>query len=332
MKKSLGQFYTKNAEYILQDLVVIPKTTQRIIDPFCGEWDLLNQIHTNIQKIGIDVYPKTPNTILNDSLLSPISYTNTDYIITNPPYIARNKNPNKTIYDKYNVSDLYLAALKSIQGCGGGTIILPVSFLTSSAITKERKNFLTHYQIEKIYIFEEQVFADTDYTVCSFSFVKGNGENTPIPVIIKPKNKQLTITLNQQNNYMFGGDIFTKPKTSIKISRLLQNQTPTSNIKLFCIDSGTENGKIHLAIDEPYFGKNTDRAFATIQFSKPISPQDQQLIVQKFNEKLNHLREKYDSLFLTNYRNSTASGARKRIGFTEAYILIGQVIDELNIT
>jgi hypothetical protein len=43
---------------------------------------------------------------------------------------------------------------------------------------------------------------------------------------------------------------------------------------------------------------------------------------------LNENREKYNSLFLTNFRNSTKAYSRKRISFDVAYKLISWIIEK----
>jgi hypothetical protein len=48
-------------------------------------------------------------------------------------------------------------------------------------------------------------------------------------------------------------------------------------------------------------------------------------IANDFNEYLNNLREKYNSLFLTNYRESKKI-ARKRISFDLAYKIVGMLL------
>ena len=80
---------------------------------------------------------------------------------------------------------------------------------------------------------------------------------------------------------------------------------------------------------EKYYGKKTDRAFATINFNKNFSEEQQIKIINQFNEDLENYREKYYDMFLTNFRNSTKIMARKRISFTLAYIIISNVIFKL---
>ena len=170
-KSELGQFYTTNYQYILSNME-IPSGTQTIIEPFVGNGDLLKFVD-DPTKYNIEVYdidPKYPDTIKQDTLDSPPEYKD-KFILTNPPYLARNKSSNKKIYDKYNTNDLYKCFIISIiQNVSlGGIIIIPLNFISSirKADIELRKLFLEIYSVKMINIFEEQVFDDTSYSVCS---------------------------------------------------------------------------------------------------------------------------------------------------------------------
>jgi len=167
MKKELGQFYTTNAKYITQDLLNFPKDVT-VIDPFAGNWDLLNLLEND--KIGYDIDVKNKETINRDTLLNPINYKN-KWIITNPPYLARNKSNNKVLYNKYGLDDLYKIAVKTLIGSEGGLLILPINFF-SSEDNVVRKEFLKQYEVKRVNVFLESVFNDTSYTVCSFFYKK----------------------------------------------------------------------------------------------------------------------------------------------------------------
>jgi hypothetical protein len=92
------------------------------VDPFAGDWDLLNLAQKHIQvnhAHAYDLDPQNPETIQQDTLLHPPDYKGL-YVITNPPYLARNKTKDQTIFDKYEVFDLYKAAIETFMGCEGG--------------------------------------------------------------------------------------------------------------------------------------------------------------------------------------------------------------------
>ena len=199
-KKDLGQFYTTNYEYILQKLF-IPKNIKNIIEPFAGNGDLIpfikqiekeNKNNYNIECFDID--PKKKYIIKRDSILHPPDYNN-KFIITNPPYLARNKSSNKTLFNKYNVNDLYKCIIKEIlvNKCLGGILIIPLNFWSSirKLDIELRKSFLNIYDIVLLNIFEEKVFDDTSYTICSFQFELKKKDKNILNIIIYPSKKKI---------------------------------------------------------------------------------------------------------------------------------------------
>lgn len=330
MKKELGQYFTTNSNYIIGNLLSTIPQNSEIVDPFAGDWDLLNIFDNNFKKIGYDIQPKNNQTIKQDTLYNPPNYEN-KWIITNPPYLARNKNKDKTLYNKYNLNDFYKIALKTIIGCNGGIIIIPLNFFSDEKSKKIRNEFLSKYEIQKINIFEEQVFKDTSYTVCSFSFIKKDNDKQIINPLFFPSKKVKEFELHSKYNYTIGGSFLNEMNKykNNNFKRLTKDRTPNSNLYLRATDTGGLDGKIKLMIDEPFYGKNSDRTFATIILPEEYKDIDQELICKEFNNFLNKKREEYSSLFLTNYRNSSSLYARKRISFELAYKILNYVITHL---
>jgi hypothetical protein len=327
-KKLLGQFYTTNNDYILQNLTL--NENIHIIEPFVGQGDLLGWIDKNLKYKNIltyDIDPKIKCDGIKDCLINPPNYKG-KYVITNPPYLAKNKSNNKVIYNKYKVDDLYKAFLITlIEGdCEGGIVIVPLNFF-SSENGETRNKFLSKYRIGLVNVFEEQVFSDTSYTICSFNFHKENYiKNQNIKFVFYPSNEEKFFNLKEEFGYRIGGELLNC-KNNLKIGRLLIGQTPSTNLKLYSVDSGSFEGRIRLVVeDEPFFGKQTDRVFCSITSS--IDLKNQQEICNRFNEKIEMLRKEYNSLFLTNYRESTKNYSRKRISFKQAFCLINQIINE----
>jgi hypothetical protein len=329
IQKKFGQFYTTNYNYIL-DGFTIPNNAQ-LIEPFVGQGDLLNWIGDKpVEKYDID--PKI-NCIHQDTLMTPPNYKD-KFVITNPPYLAKNKTKDRRVYDLWKVDDLYKAFIKSIvEGdVYGGIIIVPLNFLSGEDRDGGvRRLFFSKYKITKINIFEEKVFKDTGYTVCSFQFERG--QSCILPITIFPEKKELEFCVLEKYEYRIGGEIYVPVKSEYKIGRLLaesnieKNKIPSSNLFLRAMDGGTEDNKIGLEINTNHFyGKNTDRVFCSIITNKPF--EDEQYIVDKFNEKIKNYRNKYNSLFLTNYRESSKNYSRKRISFDLAYNIIAQILEE----
>lgn len=338
-KKELGQFYTTNYKYILSNMS-IPNNIKTIIEPFVGNGDLLkfieNQTNYNIEMYDID--PKISNTIKQDTLTNPPDY-NDKFILTNPPYLARNKSKIKSVYEKYKCNDLYKCFIMSIIKCVslGGIIIIPVNFLSSirKSDIELRKKFLEKYSIKTLNIFEEQVFDDTSYSVCSMYFVKREDKIHNIKTYIYPSKKELDLCLNEKNNYTIGGEIYNlKQNPKYIIQRATKDTTKNiTNILLKCIDDNIENQLgFKIVSDEKRFIDKTKnlsaRSYATLVINKELTLEEQSILVEKMNTYIKEQREKYNSLFLTNYRESNTI-ARKRISFDLAFKICNYMISSL---
>lgn len=344
-KKNLGQFFTTNYEYILQNFN-IPSGILNIIEPFSGNCDLIKFIK-DINKFNIEYYdiePKLDYVIQRDTILNPPDYSN-KFILTNPPYLARNKSKDKKIFDKYLQNDLYKCFLFDLitNQCLGGIIIIPLNFWCS--IRKNdielRKEFLNIYDILHINIFEETVFDDTSYTICSFQFekkdllTKTTHIQKSINVIIYPSKKEMKISLNNDNNYIIGGEIYKlKQNKKYTINRLTSKNKQdilSTNILVKCIDDNITN-KIQLSYvndDLIYIDETpnlSSRTYATLVITPKINKDKQLKLINDFNVFLEDYREKYHSLFLTNYRESKDI-ARKRISFDLVYKIVNYLLN-----
>ena len=341
MKQSLGQFYTKNYEYILQT-IQIPDTITQIIEPFAGEADLLNYIVSSDNTYDIlmyDIDPKQESIQKRDTLLNPPEYQD-KFVITNPPYLARNKSESKEVYDKYDVNDLYKCFLVSLLNdvCEGGILIIPLNFLCSTR--KQdcllRKRFLSVYSIQQVNIFEEQVFTDTSCTVCSFLFLKG-AQTSEIPMTVYPSKQTLHIDLSEKTNYSIGGHLYEiQPSSKYHFKRLTsQNlQEKNTHIVVKCIDDNSQSMIRAMYVDESELFVDTTpkcsaRGYMTLIITPPINETTQKKVVNDFNTWLTEERKQYHSLFLANYRESKDI-ARKRISFDLVYKLMGHLLEMNN--
>lgn len=339
-KSKLGQFYTTNYTYILQSFAA-PNDYVPIIEPFAGNGDLLPFVNTSSHPIECyDIDPKKDFILQRDTLLDPPSFAG-KFVITNPPYLARNKNASKEIYDKYGCNDLYKCFIEILirDVCEGGILIVPLNFISSirSADVELRRRFLSIYQISKMNIFEEQVFHDTAYSVCSFQFSKGPSSEK-ISCMIYPQKKELSVSLSSSNQYTIGGEIYMLPTgTRYKIDRATKNtekQECITNLLIKCIDDNfhkkielkrVEEGERYID-DTPNL---TARSYATLVIEPPISTEQQDDLANRFNAFLNENRDKYNSLFLTNYRESNTI-ARKRISFSLVFQICNYLLENSN--
>ena len=352
-KQILGQFYTTHHEYILQNMK-IPDYIINIIEPFAGNGDLIsfiekeqtsNNVTYNIE--CYDIEPTKSFIIKQDTIKNPPNYNN-KYLITNPPYLARNKCTNKLLFDKYDVNDLYKCVIKEIltNVCLGGIFIIPLNFWSSirNSDINLRQAFLEKYNVLLLNIFEEQVFDDTTYTICSFQFelklkLKENtNENTNIlNITVYPSKTIIQTELNSTNNFMIGGAIYNlKLKNNYKITRLTKKNIDkcNTNILVKCIDDNIKSqiGLSFVETKDIYIDRTpnqTARTYASLIIEPKIDIIKQQQLVIKFNNYLEEHRKKYNSLFLTNYRESKDI-ARKRISFDLVYAITEYILDNFD--
>lgn len=348
-KISLGQFYTTNYQYLLRDIDVPEKTRYRkIVEPFAGNADLLEFLGENkdvdYEIECYDIAPKKEYIVKRDTLKDPPGYHD-KYVITNPPYLARNKNKDKTLYDMYKTNDLYKCFMEQIitDNPLGGILIIPTNFWCSIRVAdiNLRKRFLDIFEILKLKIFEESVFDDTNYAVCAFQFALKESRDSinKIPVSIHTDKKEIyrfETVLDDTNIYTFGGEIYTLPiNKQINIDRLTKNNLDDkdfiTNINVKCID---DNIDTHLGLT--YVAKTSDRyvdttpnlsarSYATLVIQPRLTTGSQKKLVKHFNEYIEEQRSKYASLFLTNYRDGKG---RKRISFNLVYDIANHLIDK----
>ena len=112
----------------------------------------------------------------------------------------------------------------------------------------------------------------------------------------------------------------------IKVSDSLYKKISSNIILLKAIDSGSENGKIALEDIRKYgvhclVSKRTSRHMVYFIFKNKIPITKQREIIDVFNKEINEMRQRYSSLFMTNYRDN----GRKRISFDFVYKFINYI-------
>jgi len=219
-KKQNGQFFTKNSDYILSGFSQYIKN-KSAVDPFAGNQDLISWAKKKGVKkiIGFDVdknYVDDRIVFWRDSINSPQKYK---FVITNPPYLHKNKadkNTKEKYFKGYNsqFEDLYQLSIKSVLDSEEGILIVPLNFLSAENSRRTRDLFFDRFKILRLNIFSEQVFEDTTYNVVSFYFKrkKDNFSENKISAIIFPEMKKVELVLEKQYNWQFGGEFINRVK------------------------------------------------------------------------------------------------------------------------
>lgn len=317
--------YTTKAQEICSNLIQYVPNNVQLIEPFVGDGDLLSLFPEHNWET-YDIEEKT-GSVIQDTLLMPPNYVG-KWVITNPPYLAKNKANDKTIFNKYKTDDLYKATLLSILNSEGGILIIPTNFLTDEKTGPIRTQFLNQFKILEMNIFTEPVFLTTTYSVCSFAFQRKNNEASAqtFKININPAKTQVDITIYPEYDYRIAGEFYHSLSNTKNIfGRLVGNTSSDyiTNIKLYALD--TRNERIRVEFEpNPYIGKTTDRVYATFTCSKTLTQEQEKFLVSEFNKQLEDFREKYHDLSMTNYRDYN----RKRIGFTFAYQLLSKIYNE----
>lgn len=317
--------YTTKAQEICSNLIQYVPNNVQLIEPFVGDGDLLPLFPEHNWET-YDIEEKT-GSVMQDTLLMPPNYVG-KWVITNPPYLAKNKANDKTIFNKYKTDDLYKATLLSILNSEGGILIIPTNFLTDEKTGPIRTQFLNQFKILEMNIFTEPVFLTTTYSVCSFAFKRKNNEASAqtFKININPAKTQVDITIYPEYDYRIAGEFYHSLSNTKNIfGRLVGNTSSDyiTNIKLYALD--TRNERIRVEFEpNPYIGKTTDRVYATFTCSKTLTQEQEKFLVSEFNKQLEDFREKYHDLSMTNYRDYN----RKRIGFTFAYQLLSKIYNE----
>lgn len=316
--------YTTHAAQICGNLIEYIPTSSTLVEPFVGDGDLL-QLFPDCTWELYDIEDKGYN-IIQDTLLTPPNYKG-KWVITNPPYLARNKATDKLLFDKYKLDDLYKISMKTMLEAEGGILIIPTNFFTDERSGEIRKQFLSIFTILQLNIFTCPVFETTTYSVCSFAFKRKENTEQTIPVKIQPEMYDITITLQNIYDYRLAGEFYhTLESIPIYFGRLMETPNPKeyiTHIKLYAID--TRADPIRVEYDEElFYGKNTDRTYATLTCKYPLTREQELILIEEFNSRLAAFRNKYKNLSMTNYRDYN----RKRIGFTFAYQLMSLIYSE----
>ena len=343
MKEEIGRFLTIKYKLILKFLdKKVPPYIEKIIEPFAGKGHLL-KILKNVS-VPVEKYDLIPfkNTIKRDTILNPPNYKNS-FIITNPPFLAKNKSKNKIWFENSPHDDLYKCFLQQLidDNPEGGILILPLNFLSSSRNKKIRRDFFTCFSVKNLNIFTIQTFENTTIPVIAFRFkcINSSFKYMEINTRIFGEEgavKKIIIILYQKYDYLIGGELYNLSPSPFqrkyKFLRLIDEnkimKKSTTRIVIKTIDPIIQaefiKNKRDVFVDKTHL--KSARTFMTIVCYPPLDVEKQKILVKKFNKFLEKKRKYYHSLFLTSYREFE----RKRITFGMVYSILGYLVEKYN--
>ena len=325
-KLNLGQFYTTQAHDIIK--FDIPEHAT-YIEPFAGQKHLVDYIlnqHPQAQFEMYDIQPSTADVITRDTLLHPPCY-NSKYIITNPPYRARNKSTNKTIFDKYGHNDLYKCFIQQIINDPGlgFIIIIPSNFWISSRDAGLRKQLCQVYHIEAIRVYEYPTFDDTGISVSIVKGKLGHQHNSITDVYIHSSITDVSHSIinlaDHHYSYRIKNKTIRKEYNIVRWTTKNKSDPGRTNIKIKCISSSDPVKAEYVSDEQLYIDetpKLSARTYLTLVINPIIDDGKQKIIVQRFNQIISS--EDYGSY----YREKN----RRRITFTEVFDIIHRILSE----
>ena len=314
-----------------------------IIEPFVGEYDLLKLFSNIISNNPIRAYdiinpysnPPFENCVYTqlDTFLNVVFEDVKDaFIITNPPYRAKNKLPSdmKVRYKSLlsDVNDLYQIFIKQLISnrwfIGGGFIIVPSNFIFGKQSGNILTSFLKYFQINILNIFEKKVFENTTQSVVSILFTRKKKNINNFKCTLFRENEQIPIS-KERFEYIINFDFTREYCLNSDLIVMRNYNTPNgmfkTDIRISLLDYNMKAYIEHTTSDD----KITDRAFMTVCLNREFNNDQQNKIVEEFNTLLSDLRKKTYSLVLTSYREFD----RKRLTFEEAYLILHQAIHNL---
>lgn len=334
-KQKYGAFHTENVDQLFSGFESLVKN-KLIIDPFVGGGDLIDWAlqHGAKDYEVYDLFPAFPKTLQNDSLFNPPDYTG-KFLVTNPPYLSRNKSKKENVktFDKWEQDDLYKCHLASLYPtCDAGLIILPTNFLSESR-PNARYMFFKNYTIGKAKYYMYQAFPNVTTGIMVFNFYKNNDQIKKFDIEIHRSATDIQtvkVKLSPQYNYLWGDEFFdyiedTDPIKIIKYD-IASKKKPNTKIVIGLLTKGSYGLGAHINTGNPLLVRKT--TFTTYQISIDgynLSNQQQTKIVDLYNKKLNYYIKKYHGLFLANYM-----GAEQKIKSRKfSNLLLSRVIKEI---
>lgn len=341
---SYTQHFTTRSEYIIGNLWKDIPDGIEAVEPFYGSGDLIKfQPYGKVNEweyydMDLSHCENKDDVVEQDTLLNPPCYRG-KFVITNPPYLAKNKTENKETFDKYQVDDLYKASIISVMTSEGGILVVPLNFFTDKRTHVVRKSFLEKFFVPSVNIFRDPVFDNTNYQICSFSFIKRRGKPKNLPRIyiwenekkiveesvdLSPKNSLL---FNKEYNDTFGNSMY------YSYSRLIRGKEYENIIPIvFHLTDKSKKGyeqslrndfshAIYADYGDSYYGKNTDRSKASFSINKNLDI-DWEQIAKDWNYTIRDYRQSTYNIGLTSFRDVS----RKRLSYTEATRVLDSLI------
>ena len=298
----LGQYMTVNADKILADYnnLVLGKI---VIDPCAGHGDLLSWAWRNgaLDCEGYDIEPQGKDKY-NDMYKNPVDCTG-KLVVTNPPYLSSNRAEDKEPYKKWKQNDLYKCYLATLMESNveEAIIIQPSNFLCESN-AKARKMLFANYRIQSAQHWQEEIFEGVSIGIMVMHIKREQLFEFQGFWYKNMTTDKITWMDLAPDTYLHGPNKLTQKWKYHRFEKVNKGMNaPNSNIIISLLDKGTYGLGFAYNEGEPIYCNPS--SFTTYQINLPnkLDEEQQRMLVDKANKKLNDWRKEYDSMFLSNY-------------------------------
>lgn len=299
-KQKTGSYYTTKADELLVGLENIVSDAN-VIEPFAGGGDLTRWC----KKHGANTVIERDLIWGHDSILNP-DFANADTVITNPPYLSKNKNKDKTPYNKWKQSDLYKCHMASLVSSDieKGILILPSNFISESN-SKIRDLFFSRFRLDHVKYYRYPIFDDATTGICVIAFSRWTPSNTMLVKIDTHYPDRIVsdeYELRSEYGWLPGVEFFQyiyDDPHPLKMNILREGRG--TNILISLLTNGKYPLGAHYNNGDTFYA--SEKTFTTYQIKLDlnISENVQKNVIVQYNQKLSYYMNKYQGLFLANY-------------------------------
>ncbi len=327
-----GQYFTKNNPFYLNSFKewfdLIPKK-ERFLEPFAGSNNLLkmiSEVYGNFEFGSFDIEPPKENLFKISKIIKQDTLKNMpegyDFIVTNPPYLAKNSSTRKGLkwHENNRHDDLYKFCLeKMLDKYNFVAAIIPESFIVAN---------LFHDRLYGVISLTQEMFSDTDCPVCIalFTDIKTKKENNIDIYDFKIWQMEKYIgTKNELNKK-------SAKKLAVinKVNFIFNDKN--GPIGLFGVDN-TKESTIKFVYGKDISSDNikvTSRAITRISINFNLTSLEVDRIISRSNEILEDYRNETQDVFMTAFKGLRQDGKyRRRLDFATAERILNKAIDDL---
>lgn len=327
-----GIYNTEKADFLLENFTHLV-SGREVVDPFVGEWHLMDWAEKNgaTSARGYDVELTDKRTQHNDYFQEPVMIKDNELVVTNPPFLSsnRNKRGDRRPYEKFGQNDYYKCYLASLAqtNTNEAIIFMPTNFFCETS-KKAREAFFKDYTIKYGEYWTQPTFDGVQISLCVIHIVREKKTVHEFTLLNRTTDEEVNMSITSAYGYRSGKEfwdyIHDAPDYTLVKTDDGMPQANT-NIVVSLLDGGSYGLGLYYNEGIPIYCR--PKSFTTYQITTDllITEEQQKEIVKDFNDTLDSYRNKYASMFLSNYIDAK----QKIMSRTIAHGLLSKCIEKV---